>query len=214
MRLSARPGLLALSVALAAAGLLPCQAGERFRLERSARSGSLDGWRSEAWQSPIVDAPQPQFFSEFLAPRLQARLVGLAPVVRSAVWASGSRNDLRTFGWDDSVRDQARRGSEKAFRGAVKNWLLDQVVFDRISLPIGRSPAAGTDGPRLRVGIARMLPRIGVAWTSSAGVMDWNVDARGNVAFGFGMSEKSTIRFRAEASPRDKNAALLFLSSF
>lgn len=211
-RLTGRFGAFGIAVAIAFA--VPCGAKERPRLDASSGPHLGAGLRAERWQVRAVDAPQPRFLAEFLTPRLSARLNSVAPAVRSAAVALGRAGDSRALGWDDSIRDQARRGSAKALRGAVKNWLLDQVVFDRISLPLGTGASRGAEQPRLRLGVSHQLPRIGVAWTTRAGELDWDVDARGDLALGFAMSGYSTLRFRAEASPRGNSAAVLFLSAF
>ena len=118
--------------------------------------------------------------------------------------------------WDPRWVDAARRGSFRAVRSALKEWILDAAVSDRLSVSLdGLNRTAGTTNARLHLGVSSLAPKLGVAWTASETDLDWSVDGHGVVALSCASRHGgSYLGMRAEMAPREHRASALLTAAF
>lgn len=150
------------------------------------------------------------FYSSYLAPRMDSRLQGEAAA--AAEYANPLANPWTR---DHDTVQRVEASVIRAGKKAVKRYVLDSLGITSWSIPLfetgklsGAPGAAGGDSrARLRFGVSHLTPHAELTIPAAYGRVGLSADARGAVGATF-ESRSYTFRFGVAIDPREHTGAI------
>lgn len=157
-----------------------------------------------------TDAPPPRsFYKKFFAPQMDSHLHGEKDAALE--YASPTANP-----WirDHRVVTRVENDALNATRDALKKYAIERLHLDTMSIPLFQHAQAGLDAAgsvdprvRLRLSVARMVPKAELIVPSARGKFTFASDALGRVDLGFDAASYR-MGFRAGFDPREHSASV------